>query len=753
MNYDFSQLNDKEFEMLACDLLSKHLGVRIERFKAGRDGGVDGRFFSVEDKETVIQVKHYLKTGVSGLLASLKNKELSKVQKLKPDSYIIVTSLPLSRANKKKIKEVFSKYIKSESDIYGQEDLNDILANNADIEEKYFKLWITSTTVLKNILNNAIKGRSRFELRSIKEKSYKYVQTENHYRALDILEKNNAIIISGEPGIGKTTLAENIALFYASKGYEFVDIQEDLSEAEDVYSIGDKQLFYFDDFLGSNYFEAIENKKDSHISKFIERVKKDKTKKFILTSRTNIFNSGLLHSSIFASKNIKQDEFLLKIDELTDLEKGKILYNHIWFSDLAEDYIEVLYSEKRYHQVIMHKNFNPRLIEFITDSQRVSNKASEYWDFVIKILANSKGVWDNAFKIQSNDYVRILVLLTVFNGKSIEEPLLKKGYNKFLSLESITNPSHTAKDFNTTVKLATKAFLNRSKYSSGVEYSLFNPSISDYIFGECIQGSSQLITIYKSLYSVASLRKLHDLHKTKIISNEQLNAVLEALFNCSFEGEHSYDYLIFLCDIFMLDEVKEPIIASFLSEVISHPKAVNEFSLFIELIDQMNIYNGKSHGFLLELFRNRYLDFDELQSLFSFIDKHQIVDKELFSELEMQLEVFLSDDIEELKSDMDISDYLRSTKGYDGDDDIDIDECGVIERLEEGLERALLQFDSKIIKKLKVNIDGVIDDNLDVDQLLSNYFKSMGQEDYLYEKGNSATLDKVNDIDDLFERI
>lgn len=44
-SYDFSSLNDKEFESLCSDLLTCHLGERVERFKPGRDGGVDGRFF------------------------------------------------------------------------------------------------------------------------------------------------------------------------------------------------------------------------------------------------------------------------------------------------------------------------------------------------------------------------------------------------------------------------------------------------------------------------------------------------------------------------------------------------------------------------------------------------------------------------------------------------------------------------------------------------------------------------------------
>ena len=44
-DYSFETLNDKGFEVLTVDLLSKEFNTHIERFKSGRDGGgVDGRF-------------------------------------------------------------------------------------------------------------------------------------------------------------------------------------------------------------------------------------------------------------------------------------------------------------------------------------------------------------------------------------------------------------------------------------------------------------------------------------------------------------------------------------------------------------------------------------------------------------------------------------------------------------------------------------------------------------------------------------
>jgi hypothetical protein len=49
-DHDFKTLDDKEFESLCADPLGDMLGKRFERFKAGRDGGVDGRYFSSNGK-------------------------------------------------------------------------------------------------------------------------------------------------------------------------------------------------------------------------------------------------------------------------------------------------------------------------------------------------------------------------------------------------------------------------------------------------------------------------------------------------------------------------------------------------------------------------------------------------------------------------------------------------------------------------------------------------------------------------------
>ena len=71
--YDFHQLSPHDLEILTRDLLQAHWGLDIESFKAGRDSGIDLRYAAGPSK-TIIQVKHYLRTGLTGLMRDLEQE-------------------------------------------------------------------------------------------------------------------------------------------------------------------------------------------------------------------------------------------------------------------------------------------------------------------------------------------------------------------------------------------------------------------------------------------------------------------------------------------------------------------------------------------------------------------------------------------------------------------------------------------------------------------------------------------------------
>jgi hypothetical protein len=747
MNYDFSQLNDKEFEELTVDLLAELYDVRIERFKSGKDGGIDGRFFINTKDEAIIQCKHYIKTSYKGMINKLKKEEVEKVHKLKPKKYIFVTPHPLSPVNKYEIQKIFSPYITCQNDIFGMEDLNDLIKNQPKIELRYFKLWISSSEVLNRFLNNAVIGRSRHEIERIGRSAKKFVQTSSYTDAIEKLNAKKILIITGEPGIGKTTLAENVCLSFALKGYELIDVQESIKDAEDVYVDGRKQIFYFDDFLGSNYFEAIENKKDSSVVKFIDRVKHDNTKLFILTSRTTILNSGVYYSAVFSNVNIRKDEYLLSVDSIRLIDKAKILYNHIWFGDLGDEYVDEIYKNKRYKDVIDHRNFNPRLIEFITDASRVDNITSDkYWSYIEKTLNNPKDIWEDCFKNQNNGFVRGLVNLVVFNGGDIEEGELRKGFYRIVDVENIPSNSHVDNDFNFVIKMAVKSFLKRVVSSGVVTYKLFNPSIADFIIGEYCNDLAKLSGVYRSILTLDSIYHLESMKKDNVISEYFYKELKNISCQESFSENVGFDYKIINFKYMVSFGLKDNRVLVFIDSFISNPVEIKEFIAFIYLLNELH---GdlciKSYSFLRELFSTRHLSYYEIEVLVEFIIKFGITEVGLLNDLKLSIEDYIEDELNDRKSGLELSEFLEGV----GDEYV-IDEEGVesaIEVLEDGIVSELeVEFDIELIEGLTLDS---VSGNIDVDGMIKDYefypVSDSGQRDTGFNFSS-------NDVDDLFDR-
>jgi len=764
MEYDFSKLNDREFEILAASVIEKELNDRVEIFKSGRDGGVDGRFWIGEKKEGIIQCKHYFETPYSQLISKLKTEELDKVKKLNPSRYIFVTSKKLSRINKQEIKELFQPYILTEGDVWGVEDLNTFLSKkeNQDIVERNYKLWITSIIVLDILFNNAIKGRSQATIRDIKENIYKYVVTGNHDKAIQILEENNVIILTGEPGIGKTTLADNLAILYTAKGYEFCDIEENISEAESLLRENEQKkiLFYCDDFLGSNMYDAINNKKDSHIVKFISRIKKDKSKKFILTSRTNILNKAYSLSHIFQNLKIRNNEFLLSIENLTNIDKAKILYNHIYHSNLHEQFIDIIYVDKRYKEIIKHRNFNPRIIEFITDSSLVGNlKPENYWSYILKSLNEPEIIWENYFQNQTDDCVRALTYLTVFNNGKIAEENLRNSYTTFLKIHTVNMGDSSDKSFEGVRKLATKSLLNRNQIEENkYEYILFNPSIADFVLNSYSNEIDLICNILKALDNIVSIDYLHALLISNKINKSYGNRIFENLFDYFFQhkmDEKNWDFLISLCYLYSYDEKINKKVELFLNKLVNtnNPNGNRLWELLIILTDFEPKIEYKNFAFLYS-FIDDVSDEDTLKKLLDFVDEYKIEDEHILMQIDILIERYLRSFVDDNDLDIDYGKHISQTfDHYQGHPEIDIDIHGIEDEIRENFDSILDGFNENVLNRISFDTSRIIS-SIDIDSKATRYLESYYESEYdedshsSYSSGGSGE----DDIDAIFER-
>ena len=123
-DYDYQNLSPTEFEDLTQGLLQKQLDIIFESFTTGRDNGIDLRYSQSFANDIIVQCKRY--KDYNSLFNNLK-KEVANVTKINPSRYIVVTSVGLTPARKKIIFKLFTPYIKNTADIYGKNDLNNLL--------------------------------------------------------------------------------------------------------------------------------------------------------------------------------------------------------------------------------------------------------------------------------------------------------------------------------------------------------------------------------------------------------------------------------------------------------------------------------------------------------------------------------------------------------------------------------------------------------------------------------------------------
>jgi len=507
-NYDFLSLDDKEFEELALRLLGAQEGVMYERFKPGRDSGIDGRYFT-SSGETIVQCKHWARSVLPALVRSLRKDELPKVRNLNPSRYVLVTSLPLSPANKAEIRAIFEPYIQSDSDVVGSEALNDMLTLHPDIERRTIKLWLHSAEVLSQMVSLALIGRSVFILGEMRRKRARYVECASHKLGLLRLTDHHVVLITGEPGVGKTTLAEQLCLDYVLNGFQLCVAAKDVEELEAAYQEDAKQVFYFDDFLGRTFLEAIGRHEDSHVVGFIKRIRSDRSKRLVLTSRTTILNRGKSLTDLFQIENVDRHELELQVGNLSPLDKARILHSCIWHSGLAPSHVEEIVRERKYMKVIAHRNFNPRLISFITDPLRLSAvQPCGYWSYITSKLDNPSDIWGDVYDQQMSDTQRVLLLLVVVNGGDIAELDLVAAFQSYLTSPNAQRIQGDT-DYHRNLQILIGSLLNRTLNEKGDSaFELFNPSIADFALPRVAEDGGLLATLALSLKTKQMIRYL-----------------------------------------------------------------------------------------------------------------------------------------------------------------------------------------------------------------------------------------------------
>ncbi len=771
---NYSNLNDIEFEYLCKDVMSRMLDVKLQRFAAGRDGGIDLTDDSY-GKNVIVQVKHYVKTDVAGLLTSLK-KEIPKVQGNSPKKYYVCCSKELTPSNKSEIYEMFSDYMESTENVISLIEISDFLEEekNGDILRKHFKLWIDSTNILTNVFTNDICIDSDVLLSDITELVHLFVKTVAYEQAISCLEKNNVLIIVGNPGVGKTITSKMLVLFYATQGYriryttdgtDLTSLKRALSQSPD-----NKEVILLDDCFGQAYFSMKENQENQLLA-LIKYVKMNSNKLLIMNSRVTIYHEanertpGLVNS--LDKKEYKA--FVLDMSNVSVIEKAKIFYNHLFFCEVPLPYRENIKNNKNYKRIVKHVNYNPRIIEFVTSKRQWELvNPDEYTNYILCCLKNPEQIWKNEYERRLVNVDRIL-LTTLYSltNTVISLELVKNCYE--YRIRSIHGIDLSVNHFEQSLKRLQDSMIKIVDVKGRKMLSVTNPSVNDFLSAYLERNKTEKAEIISSSICVQQFKKL--------LNDEDYEKELHRIFmdgsviNYVFESEkQKTGFISYYCmEKKILDERYKKYIKMFAVkpwniDVFSDRKLPRKW-LFRKLFDDEIYMFYELSSIILDaenlkkimskLFLDEAIEFIK-RSEHLFKDELRVSYKEIIEEVVQNLIEDYCDNVSADEYDVNISDIVGNHM-YENKRGCYINSDAAIDEVDSIVEGKVLEevydyvselpkdviIDKRFLDKLSVTVS-------DTSTLVESYLQD-DYADYLYEAYREKEFDDP-EIEYIFER-
>lgn len=481
----YSSLEPERFEHFSCAIISIRENITFQRFGAGPDGGIDGLYCS-DDRKIVLQAKR-IQASKSRLLSILK-KEVTKAEQMDIERYILVLSESISSISlKNEIYEMFHGLIKDTHDIVTCEDLNGYLESPLykEVELAYEELWLESSNVLSELLyencNRVVYQKNKGHLRRIQEAVKTFAPTAFYYEAMNVLHTNGYVMLSGKPGVGKTSTAYNLAYYFVvNKGYEQIYVVDDIEEVYQLIVEDKKQFFILDDFWGRSKFSRthLGVNWEKRLLNLLDDIQNFDNSLLVVTTREFVLQQGLRHYAELEER-CNSEKILINVDAYTLNQKAEILFRHVYESNLEWDFVHLIYIFNK--KIVEHPNYTPRVVSYFCTN--VSTDEKDCWEYFAelkKFIGHPHLYWEEIFRNLSDGAKKICFSLAL----SEEEILIYELEETFLGLTEGEENRVNRTNFESYLKELEGMFIDLRVYDESkgeLIVDFINHSLRDFI--------------------------------------------------------------------------------------------------------------------------------------------------------------------------------------------------------------------------------------------------------------------------------
>ncbi len=775
MMFNLESLNDYEFEMLCKDILEKKLGIVLYTFAKGKDGGID--ICDAKYSPAIVgQAKHYYKSSFKQLQSSLRKETNRLYDKKGLKRYYVCTSQTLTKENKNLIYSMFSNYMDNTSSVIDAADINEFLSKdeNAEILRKHYKLWLCASNVLSLITNQKVFIDCEELIDDIENSVKFFVETKSYNMAMKKLLENRIIVIIGNPGVGKSTLSKMLILRFVGEGYSIrYTTDNEIGNIKNALSLNPdkKEIILLDDFLGQHYLK-IKDSQPNEIRSLISFVKRNVNKKLILNSRITILNEAKKRSIIFNELMENNDvyTYLIDLNEMTYIEKAKILYNHLYFNNITREYFDEIKKETRYIKIVYHKNYNPRIIEYVTNWRNYIKVYKEnYFQYIMNKFDEPEDVWQDEFRNRLNEEDRILmIILYSLTDSLIAKDVLEKAFNNRIKNENLNFSLNVFKE---SYSRLSDSLLKSIDDKGIVKISVINPSVNDFLKSNLRSNTIEQIKIIKYSLYVEQIIKISKSDSTLTHVKEMvLNKDILQKSVLKYSIHYYYVKLAYDLKIYS-EKIKSTIQKCFerMYENLNYSEREAYGKLLLSIInDKFVVYydllpilkNGEKIAFIVEP-----LSFEQLEIFLASLTERNYFSKEIIREISNTLRLEIKNKIS-IQAKLDTDDVLEKivaseVDGY-SEEEIENYKNGNISNIEDGvwdeIQGEMHDKIQKLIENVKEYVEISIEEfdldfaesDFDIESAINAYFSESEVYDYDWYQDNSKT--DFETIKEIFER-
>lgn len=497
--HNYSALSSSDFETLAADVLSAVHAVAFERYGEGPDGGIDCRHKTADGQVWIGQAKRY--KDVAALLRAMP-KEQQKMQALATSTsrYFLVTACSLTPGNKDAIRQVMQPFIQNTSDIYGADDLDALLDQFPGIYRKHYRLWLHSIEQLAQYLSQAHYVRVEMVHERLVAEANTYVVPAAQAEVNKQLGDQNSCLIVGDPGIGKSTVAGQVALQFQieNPSAELIWIDDrNIEQALQLIRPGTDQILVLDDFLGATFLDtagmlAFQSGWQALLFKAKQA---EGTLKLLFTTRHYILEQAL---SQLGSRHAAINQLCRQtvcIQHSSASFRAELVYCLIQNAGFTEAQLATLVDKRLYWPLIKIESFSPRLIAMFCE--KLTLVPSEQLKATIEQgIEGQQQLWQEIFQ-QLSAEAQTLLYLCVLAGNKANADELKRSFNTLYQLAQ--GRIAPLRGFDKALLELEPTFITTAQYLGEIWVSPVNPSLVDFLHENMTDNQPLIDALIQSL--------------------------------------------------------------------------------------------------------------------------------------------------------------------------------------------------------------------------------------------------------------